>query len=228
MNRKQSISIIFFWVLCFAMPALAQDAIITNRIWDPTIKTVELRNSSDLFAPPVLVLGADNVQLSCSFDDLKGSIHHYAYTVVHCNANWTPSRLWPNEYINGITEERISDAKPSFGTRVAYTHYAFQLPSSSMQFTRSGNYLLKVYDESNPSTICFTLRFYVVEPLSSVTGTVSKSSSIEQRDAYQEVDFQVTAHSYLIDPRSNVCAYILQNGREDDAIRLRPKQVVGS
>ena len=206
----------------------AQTAINPSRIYDPTIKTVELRNQQDIFAPPVLVMGNNNAQLTCGFDDMKGNIRRYAYTAIQCNADWTPSRLWPNEYINGMTEERINDAKPSFSTRIPYTHYTFQFPTSSMQFTRSGNYLLKVYEENNPKNICFTQRFYVVETISSITGTVSKSSSVEQRDAYQEVDFQVNASGFLIDPRSNVTTYILQNGREDNCIRLKPRQVIGN
>jgi len=205
-----------------------QTQINISKVYKPSIKTVELRNPIDIFAPPVLILGSSNSQLTCGFDDLKGSIHRYEYTVIHCNADWTQSRLWPNEYINGISEDRINDAKPSFGPRLNYTHYTFQFPTSSMQFTRSGNYLLKVFEENNPDKICFTLRFYVVEPMASLTGTVTKSSSVEQRDAMQEVDFQVTTNNSLIDPRSNVSAYILQNGREDNTLKLRPKQVIGS
>jgi hypothetical protein len=213
---------------CLALPLIAQTQINTSQVFNTTIKTVELRNPLDMFAPPVLVLGSGNSQLSCSFDDLKGSIRRYAYTVILCNADWTTSRLWPNEYTTGLSEEWINDAKSSFGTRTIYTHYTFQFPTSSMQLTKSGNYLLKVYEENNPDNICFTLRFYVVEPMASITGIVQKSSSVEQRDAFQEVDFQVTSNSYLIDPRSNVYAYILQNGQEENALRLRPKQVIGS
>jgi len=210
------------------MIIMAQTPINISRVYDATIKTVELRSPQDQFAPPVLVLGSSSSQLTCSFDDMKGNIRRYAYTAILCNADWTQSRLWPNEYINGLSEDRINDAKTSFGTRVPYTHYTFQFPTSSMQFTRSGNYLLKVYEENNTSNVCFTLRFYVAEPMTAISGNVIKSSTIEHRDTEQEVDFQVTANTYLVDPRSNVYAYIIQNGREDNAIRLRPKQVIGS
>lgn len=213
---------------CLVSPIVAQTQMNISQVYNTTIKTVELRNPLDMFAAPVIVLGSANSQLTCSFDDLKGSIRRYAYTLILCNADWTTSRLWPNEYTTGLSEERINDAKPSFGTRVAYTHYTFQFPSSSMQLTKSGNYLLKVYEENHPDNICFTLRFYVVEGLASITGLVQKSSSIEQRDSFQEIDFQVKSNSYLIDPRNNVYATILQNGREDNALRLRPKQVLGS
>ena len=215
-------------VVSIAFRGITQTQINISKVYNSTIKTVELHNPNDIFAPPILVLGFANSQLTCGFDDLKGSIHRYEYTVVHCNADWTQSRLWPNEYINGITEDRIIDAKPSFGPRIHYTHYTFQFPTSSMQFTRSGNYLLKVFEESNPANICFTLRFYVVEPMTAIIGKASKSSSVEQRDAMQEVDFQVTTNSNLIDPKSNVTAYVIQNGREDNSLKLKPKQVIGA
>ena len=220
--------LITVFVVIYAFSGFTQTQINISKVYNSTIKTVELRNPNDIFAPPVLVLGSANSQLKCGFDDLKGSIHRYEYTVVHCNADWSQSRLWPNEYINGITEERINDSKPSFGPRTSYTHYTFQFPTSSMQFTRSGNYLLKVFEESNPANICFTLRFYVVEPMAATTGTVTKSSSVEQRDAFQEVDFQVTTNSSLIDPKSNITANIIQNGREDNSLKLKPKQVIGT
>ena len=228
MNKYKRTVMALGLYVCIALPVIAQSQINISRIYNNTIKTVELRNPLDQFAPPVLVLGVGNSQLTCSFDDLKGSIRRYAYTATLCNSDWTKSSLWPNEYITGLSEDRINDAKSSFGTRIAYTHYTFQFPTSSMQFSKSGNYLLKVYEENNPDNILFTLRFYVVEPMTSITGTVKKSSSVEQSDTFQEVDFQVKTNSYLIDPRSNVYAYILQNGREDNALRLRPKQVIGS
>ena len=228
MNKYVRILMALGLYVCIALPVVAQTPININRINSPTIKTVELRNPLDQFAPPVLVLGSANAQLTCSFDDLRGSIRRYAYTAILCNSDWTKSRLWPNEYITGLFEERINDSKSSFGPRIAYTHYSFQFPKSSMQFSKSGNYLLKVYEENNPDKICFTLRFYVVEPITSITGTVKKSSSVEQSDTFQEVDFQVKTNSYLIDPRSNVYAYILQNAREDNALRVQPKQVIGS
>jgi hypothetical protein len=228
MNKYIRRLLLIVLVVTNALKGFTQTQINNSKVYDPNIKTVELRIPNDLFAPPVLVLGSANSQLTCGFDDLKGSIHRYEYTVIHCNADWTQSRLWPNEYINGITEDRINDAKPSFGPRVPYTHYTFQFPTSSMQFTRSGNYLLKVFEENNPANICFTFRFYVVEPMAAIAGTVTKSSSVEQRDAMQEVDFQVTTNNNLLDPRSNVTAYIIQNGREDNSLKLKPKQVIGS
>jgi hypothetical protein len=222
--------IFLFGVALFISTQIAAQSLINNtRILDKFIKTVEVHNPNDTFAPALLTLNNNQSQLNVSFDDLRGSIQRYAYTAILCNSDWTSSRLWPNEYFSGLTEERINDSKSSFSTRLAYTHYTFQFPGTSMKLTRSGNYLLKVYEDGRPENVLFTYRIYVMEPLASINGNVKKSSSVEERDKTQEVDFKVTSSNYLIDPRSSIKANIIQNGREDNAIiGLKPKQVVGS
>src|ERR1035437_84687 len=221
--------ILYGVTLLLSSQLFAQSQTGYTRIVDKLIKTVEVHNPNDSFAPATLTLNSNQSQLNVSFDDLRGSIMRYAYTAVHCNSDWTPSRLWPNEYFSGLTEDRINNSKSSFSTRLAYTHYTFQFPGTTMQLTRSGNYLLKIYEDGRPENVLFTYRIYVVEALASVNGNVKKSSSVEQRDKVQEVDFKVSASSYLISPQSNVKVTILQNGREDNAITgLRPKQIMGS
>lgn len=221
--------ILFSALTLLTAQLFAQSSVGYTQITDRFIKTVEVHNPLDAFAPALIVLNNAQSQLNVSFDDLRGGIQRYAYTAVHCNNDWTPSRLWPNEYFSGLTEDRINSFKSSFSTRLAYTHYTFQFPGTSMQLTRSGNYLLKVYEEGHPATILFTYRMYVVETMASVNGTIRKSSSVEQRDKTQEVDFKVTTTSYLVDPRSSVKVTIVQNGREDNSIvGLKPKQIMGS
>lgn len=221
--------LLFGLTLLLSVKLFSQSQTGYTRILDKFIKTVEVHNPNDPFAPATLTLNNSQSQLNVSFDDLRGSIMRYAYTAVHCNNDWTPSRLWPNEYFSGLTEDRINNSKSSFSTRLAYTHYTFQFPGTSMQFTRSGNYLLKVYEDGRSDNVLFTYRIYVVETMASINGTVKKSSSVEQRDKSQEVDFKVSTAGYLIDPRSNVKVTILQNDREDNAISgLKPKQIMGS
>ncbi len=221
--------ILLAMVLFISTRLVAQSQVNYTRIPDKFIKTVEVRNATDPFAPALITLNNTQSQLNVSFDDLRGSIRRYAYTAIHCNNDWTTSRLWPNEYISGLTEDRINSSKSSFSTRLAYTHYSFQFPGTSMQLTRSGNYLLMVYEEGRPENILFTYRVYVVETMASVSGTVRKSSVVEQRDKMQEVNFKVTTSGYLVDPRGSVKVTILQNGREDNMITgLKPRQVMGT
>lgn len=215
--------------LFLSIRVIAQSQTGYTRIFDKFIKTVEVHNPNDSFAPALLTLNDNQSQLNVSFDDLRGSIMRYAYTAIHCNNDWTPSRLWPNEYFGSLTEDKINNSKSSFSTRLAYTHYTFQFPGTSMQLTRSGNYLLKVYEDGHSENVLFTYRIYVVETMTSVSGIIKKSSSVEQRDKIQEVDFKISSTSYLIAPQSNVKVTILQNGREDNALSgLKPKQVMGA
>ena len=129
--------ILLAMVLFISTRLVAQSQVNYTRIPDKFIKTVEVRNATDPFAPALITLNNTQSQLNVSFDDLRGSIRRYAYTAIHCNNDWTTSRLWPNEYISGLTEDRINSSKSSFSTRLAYTHYSFQFPGTSMQLTRS-------------------------------------------------------------------------------------------
>ena len=75
---------------------------------------------------------ASNDKLLISFDDLNGDRKNYAYTIIHCNSDWTESDLMTSEYIDGFTEEHISNYKFSFNTIQKYTHYQFEFPTKNL------------------------------------------------------------------------------------------------
>src|SRR5688572_11207738 len=79
-----------------------------DRIYASSIKTVQLNEEGFELSMPVLQLNSER-KLKLSFDDLDAEYITFSYTVIHCNANWTPSDLISSEYINGFTEEYIRD-----------------------------------------------------------------------------------------------------------------------
>ncbi len=74
--------------------------------YDDSIKTVLLYNYKDQLLPPIISLDGKE-HLTLSFDDLRTDFEDYNYTVIHCNADWTPSELAYNEYIDGFFEMNI-------------------------------------------------------------------------------------------------------------------------
>ena len=86
--------------------------------------------------------------LLLSFDDLSSDPQNYAYTLIHCNADWTPSDLMESEYLEGFYEEPITDYQFSFNTIQNYIHYQTVIPSANLKPTLSGNYLLIVFLEN--------------------------------------------------------------------------------
>lgn len=116
----------------------------------------------DELSLPIWDLGSSKF-LRLSFDVLGEQTKEYSYTFIHCNSDWTRSDLDKSEYIDGYFEDQISEYQSSFNTTVNYIHYSLQLPNDYMRPTVSGNYVLQVYENTNPENIIFQKRFMVVE-----------------------------------------------------------------
>ena len=74
--------------------------------YDDSIKTVVLFNTRNEMSYPIISLSG-NETIKLSFDDLRRENSIYNYTIVHCNANWSPSDLEQNEYIEGFFEDEL-------------------------------------------------------------------------------------------------------------------------
>jgi hypothetical protein len=190
------------------------------------IKTVQLRNESFELSQPIIGLGS-NEKLKLSFDDLDADLKNYSYTIIHCNANWEPSDLMSNEYIDGFVENSIIDYRYSFNTLQPYTHYNATFPNNSLRITKSGNYLLKVYMDSDPGNIVITKRFLVFQDKVMIESRVNPASIIEDRLFKHEIDFKINYTGYTIaNPFGDLKVVLTQNNRWDNAkTNLKPVYV---
>jgi hypothetical protein len=194
-----------------------------NFTYVKNIKTVVLEQAGLRLSEPVLELGS-NEKLILSFDDLEGDYKFYNYTLIHCNADWTPSSLLQSDYIDGFTEDRITDYKSSFNTIQSYTHYRQEIPGREVKPVLSGNYLIKVYPESHPDEPVLTRRMMVVQPRVTIDAFVHRATIVKDRDSRQEIDFTVNCKAIQVaNPFQDVKVVIMQNGRWDNAItNLKP------
>lgn len=182
------------------------------------IKTVKFHIEGLLLSTPILDLNAGTA-LELSFDDMDGDAKSYTYTIVQCNADWTPSNLVETEYIDGFQEVDLVDFEYSFKAKTIYTHFRLYLPNNDMGITKSGNYLLKVYENEDRKRLAITRRFMVVETLVSVIPDVVRPAKVSRSDTHQEIDFRVTHKNFEIrNPRQELFVTVLQNGRWDNAI----------
>ncbi len=198
----------------------------SNRIYRSNIKTVLLhRNGWDL-SPPLIKFNSGE-QLKLSFDDLDADGKEYMFTIIHCNADWTPSKLEKYEYIDGYEEDYIYDFRFSANTIVSYTHYELLFPTQDLKPEIPGNYIVKVYVEHEDS-IYFTRRFMVLDQKVDITGRVKQATRLEDSKYKQEVDFEVLSPHYNIaNPYRDLTVVVQQNGRWDNAIsNLKPRMVV--
>jgi len=189
-----------------------------NQILDPDLCTVQLHLAGSLLSQPIVNLQTSPNVLVLEFDHLGDQLKDYKYTLTHCNSDWKPSELDDNEYIDGFTEDRITTVESSFNSLTQYTHYTLGLPNRNMRWIRSGNYLLNVFDMDDERLV-LVRRFMVVEPLWRIDAEFVRTAQVDKLDTHHEIDFTVVPKAARISmPQNDVKAFVLQNGRWDNAL----------
>src|ERR1051326_1680587 len=169
-----------------------------NFIYKKSIHTVQLQREDFEFAPPVIHLGA-NERLKLLFDDFSTESKNYRFTIIHCDANWSPTdRLLQSEYISGFFDDGIIDYYYSKLTLQKYVHYELLFPTENLKPSKSGNYLLKVFPDYDPTEVIITKRFMVVDERVDIIPDVHHASIINDYNYKQEIDFNIETPGYQI------------------------------
>ena len=206
-----------------AIAAEPDSVIYSNHIFDQRIKTVQLFKEGWNLSYPIIKLNSID-KLVLNFDLLVDQPETYYYTIIHCDKDWNKSDIFPNDYLKGNAENPIEDYTNSFNTTVSYIHYKLSLPNDRVDITISGNYILYVYPADKPEEPAITQRFTITEDVTQIIVTAHRPQMTKDNNTHQQVDFTVNYGTQSItDPFRNVYAFILQNGRWDNAKRnLKP------
>lgn len=198
-------------------------------VYSNNIQTILFYKKGWEMAPPHIRFGSDE-RLVLMFDDLDAGYKDYYYTIIHCDAYWTPTNLQPFEYIDGFYEDMIRDYARSINTVVPYTQYYLEFPSFNLKPRLSGNYLLKVYLYGNPDEVVFTRKFMVFEQQVAIEGDVRQATLVRYRDTHQQLSFAInTLNYYISNPGQDMKLVITQNGRWDNAIiGIQPRMIRGN
>ena len=189
-----------------------------NAIYQANINTVQLHPLRFELGNPLIHLSYKD-SLLLSFDDLSNEPKNYAYTLIHCNADWTPSDLMQSEYLEGFYEEPITDYQFSFNTIQSYIHYQTVIPSPNLKPVLSGNYIVVVFPENDRENPILTKRMMIMDEKVTIRGSVKRATDLEQRNYQHEIDFSVLHGGYEIDnPFGDIMPVITQNSRWDNAI----------
>lgn len=225
MNR-----LIFLVLFFIPFLVIAQDEELKNydHVYTDNIRSVKFHPVGLELSYPIIDLNSPGL-LQLSFDDLEGDVKDYVYSFQHCDADWTPSDLSELEYLDGFSEEDIENYDFGFRTLTEFTHYRVILPNEDMRWKVSGNYLLKVYDNTDDKKLVITRRFMVAEPIIRIFPRIKRAGMVSKIQTHQEVDFTVNYEGLNIrNPRVEVNVAVLQNGRWDNAITdLQPLFIKG-
>lgn len=213
-----------------AIAASAQRVDTQVHIFDQNLKSLKIAPMSNMYFPPIYVLGSDDV-LNVNFDYLDLDIQYFRYSVTHCDANWQPSQLVESEYIDGFNQADIEDYKPSEATFVHYFNYNFTIPNDNFIITKSGNYLLTIYPQDDPDRVLAQTRFSVCENTMGVYAEVSTNTDVDYNAHNQQVNFVVTTRDggRISDPYNELTAIVTQNSRPDNEVVVtKPMMVMGN
>lgn len=216
-----------FFVFGFmAFSCFAQEELV----YKPYIKTLQLYQYGNQQGLPMYTLNSGD-QIMLSFDDIEGSVKNYYYSYVLCDFNWQPVNVSPFDYIRGFTQNRISIYRQSSIAYTRYTHYYVVLPDRNTTVpTRSGNYLVKVFLDGDPSKVVFTKRMYVLDPKTTIAAEVKQPFTPQIFGTHQKIKFSASIKDInSFSAAQQVKAVILQNNRWDNAqINVPPTFVRGN
>lgn len=199
-----------------------------NKIYDPAIKTVQLFRKGWNEAFPVLNLNSAE-KLHLTFDDLNDNLRNLGYTFIHCSSDWTPSDLMKIEYLEGMEDNSIMTYGFSSTMYQPFVKYDLTFPNEDVSFTKSGNYLLVVYDQDNENQILLSWRFFIAEYYTNVIPDVHRPTQAKYRQNSHEVDFTIVQNQIdLVQPFSSLKVVVTQNQNWNTAITdLKPKFING-
>lgn len=203
------------------------------------IHTVQFFTEGWEFSQPILELGTTH-RLTLKFDDLTRNPKNFNYTIIHCDADWNPSRIVPSEYLAGFPENPINDYAFSINTTIPFVNYRLMLPNENSRILISGNYLLKIWENGNKEKPVIVRPFYVAEKQVDITGEIQKASFEGYSGASQQIAFAVgysgsatssnpssnpTGYPGLAipDPLNEIKVVVMQNSRWDNRLtKLKP------
>jgi len=211
---QKTLLLIVLLPVCFLLNAQRQP----DHVYMPGIRTVKLFQQNNQQSMPLIALNSGD-QLELHFDDLIGYARNFYYTYILCNADWTPAEVNVFDYINGFTQNRLIQYRMSTFSTTKYVHYQALLPERSCMPSKSGNYMLVVFLDSDTSKIAFTKRMMVVDNKVGIGAQVQQPFDNEILRTHQKIQFAVNTQQLNILSPQQTHVVLLQNNRWDDAVK---------
>jgi hypothetical protein len=212
----RGIPVFLFCLGLAAVPGLRAQT--PDSVYSPVIRTPQLFMAGNQLAYPILRLNSSD-QIELHFDDLDGDVKNYFYTIQLCNEDWTPAIVSEFDYIRGFAQIRIENYQHSSVALTHYTHYQAILPDANCIPVHSGNYLLKVFLDSDTSKLVFTRRFLVTDAKVNIHSQLLQPLDFGISRTHQRLQFKInTAGVNPNNPLDQIKVVVLQNYRWDNIV----------
>lgn len=165
-----------------------------QQIFKDNVKTLSVTNPDNFMSPPVIRMGSSD-RLNINFDIISNDYDYLRYRLIHCDANWQPSRLLESEYLDGFNEVAVEDYAFSSNTYIHYVNYNISLPDPELPILASGNYLLQVFPENDADDVWLQARFSVSEDRVKGVGDVTTRTDRGVNSEYQQLFFDLDLSS---------------------------------
>jgi hypothetical protein len=217
------IQITFVFADDYAKPELKYE----DKNYRESIHTVQFHPAAVEFGFPIIRLNSTD-KLRLDFDDFDADNKSFDYTLIHCDFSWKPTEIGVGQYLQNAQNETITSFAQSFNTTPQYTHYGLTFPTNMVVPTKSGNYIIKVWEDGDEDNLVLTRRFIIYETQVFIDGRVHGATLNADRNYKQEVDFNINmAESFTVqNPYSDISVAIIQNQNWSNAItNLQPMYV---
>lgn len=218
-------------IIGFILIASAAAAHTRTAVLAPGFASLKISGEAAPTTLPVLLLGQPG-SLTLSFDELATDRRYLRASLVHCNADWTPSALADADFTDGFNSADITDYGFSTATATPYVNYRFRIGEEGLRPMASGNYLVVVTDSDDPgATPLVQARFCVAESAAGISGSVSPITDRGARGRWQQLEVRATVPPEAqADPVRRVRMVVERAGDENVApgVEVRPSGVAGA
>lgn len=184
------------------------------------VKALQVHRTGWALSYPIIYLNNASETIQMSFDILDANTHQVSYTIVHCNADWRPSDLSANEYLDGFESNYIEDYDYSQAANIDYIHYRLQVPNAATRLLVSGNYAICFTDDDSGDTLA-TACFSIVDQQVDISGSVGGIAMAGPSDQMQQVNLNIDHSHYSIEqPITETQVVVRQNNSSLRQARL--------
>ncbi|MEZ4938171.1 MAG: DUF5103 domain-containing protein [Crocinitomicaceae bacterium] len=202
------IGILFVSAILFGQK---DSTIMENTKIGTEIQTIKIHKKGNELGNPILNLkGKDRLLLKF---DLLEQIDYgdLAYEIILCDKDWKKSALDRYDYIDGFESVYIRDYRHSINTYVNYINYQVPIPTEDFSIKMSGNYVIRVFPEEDPSKTILQRRFLVTESEIKVDASIVPPLVVGDQQYKQQVKLKIKYPEEISNPLTNLFVSIRQN-----------------